>query len=87
MTSMNIRKFYKDVKSPILNFMDCLFDAIEMKDFELLEMVMPDYERTLARDPQFMTMLNTVCVKHFDGQSFKKENPMQAMLKTFLGGN
>mmetsp|Transcript_5024 Transcript_5024/g.3461 ORF Transcript_5024/g.3461 Transcript_5024/m.3461 type:complete len:95 (+) Transcript_5024:543-827(+) len=81
----NIRRAYKDIKTPLMNFMDVLFEALDTEDFELLEVVLPYYQKSLDRDSSFMTMLNTVCAKKFNGQSFKKENPMQAMLKSFLG--
>ena len=41
-----------------MNFMDILFEAVDTEDFELLEVVLPYYQKSLNRDPSFMTVSN-----------------------------
>lgn len=53
--SLRIRKAFPDVKSPLLNFIDMLYDIIKIKDFGLLKEMINKYGNHLKRDPALMT--------------------------------
>ena len=42
------------MKSPIMNFIDILFDVIDIKDFDLLKQMVDHYMDAINRDPSFI---------------------------------
>ncbi len=42
--SLKIRKSFSEVKSPLLNFVEMLYDVIKIKDFSLLKELIAKYD-------------------------------------------
>ena len=88
-----IRQHFKDVKgpdgspSPILSFVEFLFEAVELGEFDMVnQMANQDYKSALACDPSLYEKVNQICLKYFGGRTIKAENPLQAMMSNLLGG-
>ena len=70
----------------ILTFLDFLIECIECEEFETIkQMADVDYRVELKREPSFYEKVNAICEKYFN-QGIKKQNGMQAMLSSMLGG-
>ena len=88
-----IRQHFKNVTgpdgspSPILSFLEFLFEAVELGEFEMVEqMANQDYKAAVSADPALYEKVNQICLKYFGGRSIKAENPLQAMMSNLLGG-
>ena len=67
--------------SPILSFVEFLFEAVELGEFDVVnQMANEDYKSALACDPSLYEKVNQICMKYFGGRSIKPENPLQAMM-------
>lgn len=87
-----VRNHFSDVKdtsgaeSPLLQFVDFLIEALELKEFGLInQMANQDFKKALDRDPALFEKVDTVCRKYLN-QSIKPENPLQKMLASMTGG-
>ena len=70
----------------MLTFVDFLIECIECQEFETIkQMADVDYRVELRRVPSFYEKVNAICEKYFN-QGIKKQNQMQAMLSSILGG-
>ncbi len=54
--SKKLRSYYPDMKSPLLNFIDMLYEIILIKDFQLFKDVLVKYDAQIKRDPQLMAV-------------------------------
>ncbi|TNV76589.1 hypothetical protein FGO68_gene17048 [Halteria grandinella] len=85
--AIKLRKdYFPQVRSPIVNFVEMLPEIIQMKDFGLLKEIIGKYENEIKRDPVFMTILDKVAQKYFDGQRLIQESGLAKLLNSFLGG-
>ena len=56
--SLGIRKAFNLKATPILNFLDMLYEVIQIKDFGLLKDLIAKYDKELQRDPGLMAVSN-----------------------------
>jgi Golgi to ER traffic protein 4 len=61
------KQYFSEVKSPIINFAEMLPEVIGMKDFALFGELIKKYDAHIKRDPVFMTILDRIAQKYFDG--------------------
>ena len=63
--------------SPILSFVEFLFEAVELGEFEMVEqMANQDYKAAVSADPALYEKVNQICLKYFGGRTIKAENPL-----------
>mmetsp|Transcript_4185 Transcript_4185/g.7100 ORF Transcript_4185/g.7100 Transcript_4185/m.7100 type:complete len:228 (-) Transcript_4185:41-724(-) len=77
---------FSELKSPLVNFVRMILDAMELKDFELFRSFLGHYKVFLERDPKYYEYLDRIANYYFDGQTIRQANPMQQMLKNMMGG-
>ena len=55
-------------QTPLLNFIDFVFDTIELQDFDLyITMTNEDYHKEVTRDNALHGVCNSIAKRHFDG--------------------
>ena len=77
---------FPEVKSPLMNSLPLILEAIEMNDFVVYKHLVGIYRPQLTRDPSMVEYIERVA-KYYFNSTIKEENFVKKMMKQmFTGG-